>query len=209
MVLVQALYAREEERQAISTVLRDDVGQSLTALALYLRMAEGSCISPQCSGKIAEARALLSDILKSVEQLTRWLTPSALENQGLGPALEVYAQDFAHAVGVRVELDLEVLSSRAAPEVELGLFRIVQEALESVNNASVVRIALRQVKDQLRLVIEDDGAGYSPEIALNWRVLWMAQRAKLLGGCCCVENLAGQGSRVTVGLPMTTSEVDK
>ncbi len=208
-VLAQALSDREEERQAITAVLREDVGQSLTALALFLRVAEDNCITPQCAKKIQDARNLLSDILKSVEQLTCRLTPPALENQGLGPALEVYAQEFAHAAGAQVELDLEVLPARAIPEVELGLFRMVQEALESVNNASVVRIALRQVNDQLRLVIEDNGAGYWPEISSNWRVLWMTQRAKLLGGCCSVQNLAGQGSRVTVRMPMTTNKVDK
>ena len=209
MLLVEALFAREEERQAITTVLREDVGQSLAALALYLRVLESNCKTQECAMKIQEARNLLSDILKSVEQLTRRLTPLALENQGLGPALEVYAQDFAQIAGSQVELDLEVLSTRAVPEVELALFRIAQEALESVNNASVVRIALRRVKDQLCLAIEDNGTGYSPEMLLSWRVLWMTQRAKLLGGYCSVQNLAGQGSRVTIGMPMTTSKVNK
>lgn len=209
-VLVEALFAREEERQAIVTVLREDVGQSLAALAVYLRIVENNCQTQQCNAaKIKEARCLLGDILKSVEQLTRRLVPPALDNQGLGPALETYAQDFAQVAGTQVELDMEVLSTRAIPEVELALFRIAQEALESVNNASIIRIAMRRVKDQVCLVIEDDGTGYSPEMLFSWRVLWMTQRAKLLGGYCSVQNLTGQGSRVTVGMPMTTGKVDK
>lgn len=208
-VLVEALFAREEERQAIVTVLREDVGQSLAALALYLRIIDNNCQTQQCSAKIKEARCLLGDILKSVEQLTQRLIPPALENQGLGPALEAYAQDFAQVAGTQVELDLEVLSTRAIPEVELALFRIAQEALESVSNAGIVRIAMRRVKDQICLVIEDNGTGYSPEMLFSWRVLWMTQRAKLLGGYCSIQNLTGQGSRVTVGMPITTGKVDK
>ena len=204
-LLTQALYAHEEERRAITAVLKEDVGQTLTALALQLRLAQNACNNPQCATRITEARTLIGDALRTVEQLTSRLIPPALENQGLGPALEIYAKDFAKNAGIQVELDLEVLSSRATSEVELVLFHIAQDALENIRHhayASVIRIVLRKVRDQLCLVIEDDGTGYSPEMLSDWGVLWMTQRAKTLGGTCSFQAVPGQGARVTVKLPI-------
>jgi signal transduction histidine kinase len=208
-LLNQALSSMEEERRAVISVLQEDIGQTMAALIVHLRLVERVCASDQCGDQIVEARAMASDILHSIESLTRRLYPPALESQGLGPALEVYAKGFTEKAHIYVELDLEVLSFRPTADIELAMFRITQEAFENILHytyASVVRVIMREVDHNLCLLIEDDGGGYSAETLSNWQFLRMIQRAEAFGGTCRFMFAPGHGTRVEVRIPVKKRE---
>ncbi|MBN2470633.1 MAG: hypothetical protein JXN59_07925 [Anaerolineae bacterium] len=204
-LLTEVLAAHEEERREIRTVLQQDIGQILTAMTLHLRMVENICEGQECREQIAEVRTLAGDALRSIERLSRELYPPALQSQGLGAAVEVYAKDFAHLSHIRTELDFEVLTARPALHVELALFRMVQAALDNIQRygfASAVQIILRQLEDTLYLVIEDDGRSYTPELLSRWDFRRITHRAEALGGVVHVESLPGMSARLIIKLPM-------
>lgn len=208
-LLAQALAAQEKERRAVTRVLQEDIGQALTALAVRLQVVENGCDNPQCLTLISEARAIVADVLRHTERLTHRLYPPALESQGLGPALEVYAQDFAHLTHLQVELDLEVLPSRLPTDVEVALFRIVQEALEGSRRyacASAVRIVLRRLEGHIYMALQDDGIGYPADVLSDWCLLRMSQRAEALGGSCTFSMASGQGAHIEVIIPVECEE---
>lgn len=204
------LQAREAERRALTHTLQEEVGQGLAALAVRLRLAQNACVSEQCESLLNDARTLVNDTLHRVEELTRELYPPALESQGIVPALEVLANDFAKMAQVRVELDLEVLPYRLHPELEIALFRVAQEVLENIQRyayASSARMILReQGEGCLYLRIEDNGCGIAPEVMQDWKSQPLSERAEALGGSCLVQAMPGQGTRCEVWLPLDWQE---
>ena len=204
-LLAQVLSEQEEERRTIATTLQEEVGQTLAALALHLRVAGNSCTDSQCLSSIVETRTLTNNVSQQIERLVRQLYPAALDNQGLGPALEVYAKDFAKLTSIPVELDLEVLDIHPSINIRQALFRIAQEALGNVSHhacASLIRVTLRRVDNRLFMMIEDDGVGYSTEMNKCWGLLRMKLRAELLGGTCWFQSEPGQGTQIRVMIPM-------
>ena len=201
-LLNQVLEANDAERCDLSHRLQEDLGQTLAALAVHLRVAERSG-NDSCKIHLTEARSLISDALGEVERMVLELYPPALEGQGFGPALEVYVQAFVQRTGIVVELDLEVITPRLPQDVELGLFRITQEALETACHHRLVthvQIVLRQVDNQIVLLITDNGIGYSATVLSDWSFLRMTQRAEALGAKCAISVNAGRGARIDVTL---------
>jgi signal transduction histidine kinase len=204
-LLTHILNTQEEDYRSIAIALQEDVGQTVAGLALHLRAAGNTCTDSQCTRSIKEALTLARDVMQNLDQLTRGLYPPALHNQGLCPALEVYAKDFAKLTSIPVELDLEVLDSPPPITIRQALFRITQEALANVSRhacANFVRVTLRRVGTQLFMMIEDDGVGYSAEMNKCWGLLRMKHRAESLGGTCWFQSELGNGTRVKVMIPM-------
>ena len=135
--------------------------------------------------------------------------PPALQSQGLGPAIEVFARDYTHKTHIRTEIDFEILPVRPTQQVELGLFRIIQEALQNIFRyrcAGSVRIIYRQINNSLLVVIEDDGGDYAPELTSHWDFLRIIHRAEALAGTVRVETLSGLTTRLVVKLPLAIEE---
>ncbi|MBZ0300494.1 MAG: hypothetical protein K8J31_12165 [Anaerolineae bacterium] len=200
-LLSQTLLAQETERRVITHKLQEEVGQTLAALALNLRVLEAQCINPQCVGIIGETRVLVADALHDIEHLQRQLYPPALESQGVVAAFEVFIQEFARSAQVQIELDAEVWPHRLPVEVEFALFRILEDTLEHLRNKpliSTISVVLRFVDGFVFLVVEDDHS----DDALNWQPALMLERAEGLGGHCAVSSTEGQGTRIEVALPL-------
>lgn len=195
-VLTQVLAAQEDERRAVTHVLREEIGQALAALALNLRVLEQRSGQPADANLFSDMRQMTARALRDLEQLQRCLYPPALESQGLVSALEVYIRDFVSLSQIGVELDAEVPPLRLAADVEITLFRIVQDALEHLRQqagVSSVGLCLRLVKQHAYLVIEAD----CPADVTGWRVALIAERASASGGRCALT-----GGRFEVALPL-------
>ncbi len=204
-LLTQVLALQEAERRAVTHRLQEDIGQSLTAFALKLRVLERNCDPELCVELVRELRQLTASTLHDLDQLQRQLYPLALDSQGMVAAVEVYIQEYSRLAQIQVELDAEVPHYRLSRERELALFRMVQDALEHLHQqacASEVRIRLRFIKNFTYLVIEDNGAG---EVS-GWRTTLIASRAEALGGRCAISALPDGGSRFEIALPMSEKE---
>lgn len=207
-LLGRVIAAQESERARVSRDLHDDVGQALTSVLLGLRLVEDALNRPapdpvDAGGRIAELRELVADALRRSRQLAFDLRPTVLDDIGLVPALSRLREAVADRSGIAVELDSSAIApdERLAPEIETVIYRVVQEALTNVirhagaSSASVI-VAARD--KQLRVLVEDDGAGFDPADPRTGHlgIEGMLERAQLVGGTLVVTSAPGEGTTV-------------
>jgi signal transduction histidine kinase len=209
----QVLTAQEEERKRIARELHDDTAQALTSVLVRLRLLERSAAADErLRAGITELRDLTGDTLEGVRRMAIDLRPPMLDDLGLEAALQAFVQDFSHRWPVKAKFTSGRVG-RLAPDVELVLYRIVQEALSNVAkhaNASQVEARLTRRGRSLRLVIEDDGCGFDVEATMGSRgsglgLFGMEERLALIGGSVQVESAVGRGTRISVEAPLPRS----
>jgi two-component system sensor histidine kinase UhpB len=159
-----ALAAQEAERQRIARELHDEIGQTLTAIALR---AEVAAQAPAPSRNVlAEIAQIAQRSLADVQRIGRELRPEALDDLGLVDALIVLCTN-ARAASITVRPDLERDLPPLAPDVELVVYRVAQEALTNAlrhSGASQIIVALHRHRDGVRLSVSDDGHGLPPDL---------------------------------------------
>jgi signal transduction histidine kinase len=200
--------AQEEERRRLARELHDEFGQSLTAVNTYLWLIEREAAAlDTVRTQTAEARRVVTQTLGAMRELSQLLRPSVLDDFGLVPSLESHLDTFAKRHEIATSLSADGLPERLPPEIETALYRIAQEALTNVARharATRVRLALAQVKDEVRLEIEDDGVGLpaGPRRygAAGTGLIGMRERARALGGG--IEIRSGRGTCIRVSVPL-------
>jgi PAS domain S-box-containing protein len=158
------LHLREEEQRKISRELHDSTAQTLAAVCMNLAgLRDGKAGLDAASARaVAEAAELAERSLSEVRTISYLLHPPLLDEVGLPAALRWFIKGFSRRSGLDVKLDLQADFKRLHPELELAIFRIVQESLSNVHRhakARKARVSLRRKKNDLRLEIEDDGGG--------------------------------------------------
>jgi signal transduction histidine kinase len=161
-------------------------------------------------GAIGEALEQLSEQIASLRALITDLRPAVLDDFGVVGALETLAQRMSRQ-GVEVDLDLELAWEtgrtpvRHTPELEIAIYRIVQESLNNaVRHGAATKAVVEVLEDDavVRLVVRDNGAGFDPSArTAGFGVLGMRERAQLLDGDLHVESAPGEGTTVTATLP--------
>jgi len=212
---LKELYARlqtvrEEERYRLARELHDDLGQRVTALRMDLDWIDYrlQTAAPSVTGKMAGVSAQIDELADSIRRLTEDMRPGLLNTLGLVAAVKEYVERFAARTGIRCELaagnDLVDVGDQAG----IGIYRIVQEALNNVLKhaaASRVSVTLRRAGNAIALTIADDGVGL-PETADTSRqgfgVLGMRERVATLNGEMTLTSQAGRGVRIEVVVPM-------
>jgi len=193
-LLEKLITAQEEERKRIARELHDTVGQSLSSIMVGIAVM-GRLSGEEAEAKGRELRSLVGETVTQVREMSRELRPSALDDLGLGAALERYAEDFASQYpGITTDVHVE-LSQRLPPSMETALYRIIQEAMtNAARHASpkTVSILVVQRGGSLRAIIEDDGSGFDPEAVRRNQtsvgIHAMQERTELLGGRFNVES---------------------
>ncbi|HTN26641.1 MAG TPA: PAS domain S-box protein [Burkholderiales bacterium] len=208
--------AQEAERRRIAADLHDFVGQNLTALGVALetfRVVTGEAREIPSAPTLEEMAGLLRDTMDSVRQVMSDLRPPLLDDYGLVAALESHARHFASRTGLAVSVEGERTGLRPAPNVELALFRIAQEALANAlkhAGATSARVVLASRPGFLRLSIEDNGSGFAQpsgaraEHRGGWGLPLMRERAEGAGGTLRIE-FPARGTRVVAEVPHVDS----
>lgn len=203
--------AQEDERRAIARDLHDEVGQSLTALKVELSLAQRADDLPApVAARLDQARQITDGALDAVRNLSHLLHPPLLDDLGLGPAMASWLQGFATRHGIDADLVQDQPRTRLPPEVETALYRIVQEALTNVAKharARTCHVRIAGDRDSLRVTIEDDGIGFTPEqLPLDPHaglgLISIRERVAQLGGSLRIDSAPGQGARLLIELPM-------
>ena len=206
---------QEEERRTLARELHDEVGQALTAVKMDIGIALRGEVEPRVRSALEEARDLSENTLRSVRDMSQLLHPSALDDFGLPATLTAYLRNFSHRTGIRAQL-AETMETRLAPDIEVCVYRIVQEALSNVarhSGATACTVSLNSGGGMLRLVIEDNGRGVGsaanrltsgPGLGL----IGMRERAQALGGTFSIKERDGGGTIVAVTLPLDNASTD-
>lgn len=200
--------AQTEERNRLAREIHDTLAQDLSAIAFQLEAAEALLAQRAEPERVERSVSAALDLArKGLEETRRSvldLRAAPLEGRTLPAALAALA---AGTEAPAVTFEAEGADVRLPPAVEVGLYRIAQEALQNaLRHAAATRVLLRleASPDRVRLTIQDDGRGFAMEgdPASRFGLVGMRERAHLLGGSFQIESTPGAGTRVTVEVPL-------
>jgi signal transduction histidine kinase len=200
------LKAQEEEQRRIAQELHDEPLQLLVDLSRTLdEAALAVADTPALGAKLIQAREEVLDISARVRAVVLGLRPPALDKLGLTPALRGLVAAADNTTDADVDLTIGEDGHRLPPDVELGVYRIAQEALNNaIRHGHPRRVSLTfdHNDSQVRLQVADDGRGFdgqtlepaaSPD---SFGLIGMHERAELLGGRLKVRSAPAEGTVV-------------
>jgi signal transduction histidine kinase len=198
----------EQEIKRIAHAVHDDAGQLL--VAAHLAIAEvGRDAAPRMRRPLRQVGRLLDQAEKHLRYISHELRPTVLDDLGLVPALRF----LAITVSRRTDLPIRVISSlnrRLPSAVEMGLYRIVQEALTNVqkhSRAQSVKVELRRKGEKILCVVQDDGVGFDPQTVLSRTgkkglgLVGIQERLNVLTGTFHIESQPGRGTKLFIMVP--------
>jgi two-component system sensor histidine kinase DegS len=213
--LQKVMVAQEEERKRISRELHDDTAQSLL-LFIHNLDAEISDstnrIPRKFKQKLLDLNSMARNILEDIRGYAQDLRPAILDHMGLVSALEWMGDKLTAESGVEVVVQSKELKCKLSHEAELLLFRIAQEAFANIKKhaaASKVAVTLESVDNKMRMIIIDNGKGFTVPALLGdlsnsdkLGLLGMQERAQLLGGTLKIQSKPGGGTTIIIKIPV-------
>jgi PAS domain S-box-containing protein len=213
------LKLQDEERRHIARDLHDITGQKLAAQSIALAQVLNKGVDADSRRLISECITLSKQIGEEVRTLSYVLHPPLLDELGLSSAVKWYAEGFEQRTGVKVEVDIARNFPRLPPDVEVTLFRIIQESLNNVHRYSGCQKAWVRVKStrehKIEVEIRDEGKGISPEVLnaatgavapIGVGIQGMKERMRQLAGKLEIVSRPGGGTRVIATLPLRRLE---
>jgi len=199
--------AADEARARWARELHDETLQGLTGVRMVLSAGLARDDLAVLRGAAESADAHLGEEMRSLRDLIAELRPAALDDLGLGPAIESLAKRQAEIGGFAVDVEIAVDGrERLGRDTENAIYRIVQEALNNAvkhAGADRVRLRVRQLSDHLEISVHDDGRGFDPgRVAEGFGLTGMRERAMLEGGRLSVTSADGGPTCVTAVLPL-------
>ena len=206
------------ERQRLAHEIHDTLAQGFTSIVMNLEAAEAilpTDHSPHAHRHLDQARLTARESLAEARRLVWALRPKLLEEAPLPEALSRLAERWSEASGVAASVSITGTPSPLAPEVEVTLLRVAQEALANVRKharAGRTALTLSYMNDLVALDARDDGAGFDPSTKSAGSVRdggfgleTMHERVESLGGTLSVESIPGEGTSLAVELPLSRS----
>ena len=200
---------REEERTHIAREIHDELGQVLTGLKMDVSWVAQRLDAKQkaLQGKTQSMCGLIDSAIGTVRKIASGLRPEILDQMGLVAAINWQAKDFQKRTGIRCRVDVPPEGIKLDLERSTTTFRIFQEILTNVArhaHASRVDVKFALTDDQMTLEVADNGVGI-PDAKLNGKslgLLGIQERALHFNGDVTISGAAGQGTRVTVSIPL-------
>lgn len=210
----QLLQLHDEERRGIARDLHDVTGQDLVALSTLLNQAR-SLIPPskrKARKTLSQSQALADRCIREVRTLSYVLHPPMLDEAGLEDAIRHYTEGFAERTGIHVQLDISPAFGRVSREIELAVFRVVQESLSNIHRHSGgfnAAIHLHRKKQSVFLEVSDDGRGIPQNgngsgtlhLKAGVGVPSMRERVNQVAGRMEMES-SSKGTSVRVAVPL-------
>ena len=206
---------RDEERRSIARELHDSVGQLLAAISMNSAFveAESHKLSQVAAKRVSENAAMVAEASRQIRTISHLLHPPLLDEAGLASALHWYVDGFSERSKIDTKLEVPQVLAGLSKEMELSIFRVVQESLTNIHRhagSPTAAIRIVQAETCLRVEIEDTGKGVPPEkeAALESSaqagvgLRGMRERLRRLGGTLQIQS-NGTGTRVTAILPIS------
>jgi PAS domain S-box-containing protein len=208
------LRAQEDERQRMSLDLHDHIAQDLSSMKIsWETLFDDYPATPvRLKKRAANLSEGLQRCISAVRDMAYRLRPPELDQMGLAQAVEAYCQDFSGTTGLSVDFHSSGMDKLRLPfELEINLYRLVQEALSNVRKhalAASVSVGVFASFPKILVFIEDNGRGFDVEermaAAIGEKRMGlhsMAERARLLQGTLQIISRRGQGTKVVIEVP--------
>jgi PAS domain S-box-containing protein len=209
---------REEDRKKVARDLHDQIGQILTAIKMdmtwmirHLPESEGEVLA-----RLRESTQSINDGVKAVRAICSGLRPGVLDDLGLAAAIEWQAGEFSSRNNIQCKVSVPLIDLHMDGDRATATFRIFQECLTNVirhAQATTVFVDLSQEDENILLVVEDDGIGFHETGASNalgsLGLLGMKERAQFCGGDVQISSSVGNGTKVTVRVPMDIPRTER
>jgi PAS domain S-box-containing protein len=212
LLSVQLLRSQDEERRRIARELHDGVGQYLAGIAMTLEglRTDPSVFPVSLAHKLQEATKATNSCISEVRTMSHLLHPPLLEELGLASAVQWYVEGFAARSGIKTDIRMPEDLGRIGNEIEIVLFRVLQESLTNIYRHSGSKAATIEIgadSQQVWLQVQDEGKANGHGSREPFRpgvgITGMRERVKDLGGV--LEIASGQmGSRVKAIIPLVS-----
>jgi two-component system NarL family sensor kinase len=203
----QILVAQETERRRIAAELHDGVNQLLASIKFRLAHLDGK-VAGEAADLVQQGSEILERAVNEVRRISKNLRPSELDDFGLVPAVEELVKEFVRRTKIKVEFKPPSFAKRLPSQVELAIYRILQEALANVEQHSGARRVIVLLSADAKfatLNVIDDGKGFSEADAMQadrrgrgLGVMNMRDRAEALNGVFAVKSARGKGAEIVV-----------
>ena len=203
------------ERRHIARELHDSAGQTLAALGMQLaRISEDAKKNPaQLAKDVQDAEELVQHLSQEIRTTSYLLHPPLLDESGISSALSWYVQGLAERSSLEIDLKVPDNFGRLPSEMELLIFRLVQECLTNIHRHSGSKTALIRIEREessVHVEVEDQGKGMSPERLAEIQsqgtgvgIRGMRERVRHFRGDLVIES-NGSGTKVYATLPLKT-----
>jgi signal transduction histidine kinase len=204
---------QEQTLRHVARDLHDEFGQILTAIGVMLGRAGQKALDkdPVFVQDVQSVKKIVEEALQTVRDESQIFRPAILDDFGLSQTLVWFVEQFTRQTGIQVHYAGKISDGFFPPEDSVHLYRIVQEALNNVARHSGAReawVTLEEQDGELKLEIRDNGAGFEVG-ADNSRVagqgiglMGMRERAEHLNGSFTIRSSPGQGTAITVRVPV-------
>jgi len=210
-------WVREEDRKVVARELHDQIGQILTSIKMdltwmtrHLPLSEDKVLA-----RLAESVQSINDGVKTVRTICSGLRPGVLDDLGLAAAVEWQGSEFASRNDVACRVTVPAVDLHMDGDRATAAFRIFQECLTNVirhAQAKSVRVDLCQEDEFILLVVEDDGIGFcAPDVSNtlgSLGLLGMKERAQFCGGDVQIQSSPGNGTTITIRIPVDTPRAE-
>jgi len=227
-LVARMVEAQEDERLRLSRELHDQMGQNLTVVAMNLRSlgeyVRGSTdvlrrddpdFERELDRRLVALQSAVGAIGEQTDSLARELRPPALDTLGLPAALRQCVDEWSKSANIQAQFNAPGLEfnrgqeprARFGPDIEVALYRVVQEALTNAarhSGACNVNVVLQKSGGDVRVLIEDDGRGFESEGGFSKRLglVGMRERLEAVGGDLQIESETGRGTTIFATVPL-------
>ncbi len=201
-VMQATLYGQEMEKNELGKELHDNINQLLGAAKLYLEL---SLAEEGGREYIVRGRDIIVEAIEEIRNLTKSMVGPILREIGLVESVKDLIDTFLHIKDMHIRLRTAGISEDMPPNLNLMLFRIVQEQLTNIQKharAHHVSISIKEAEGVIRLRIRDDGIGFDPKTKKKGIGLSnIRSRIQLYNGRCDIRSAPGKGCLLTVTIP--------
>lgn len=200
--------AQEEERRRIAKELHDGIGQTISAIKMNYKSLAGKSAGSELTADFAKIEKMLDDAGAEVRSISHQMLPKELEQFGLVAAVEGMLNLNLQNSPLNYQFEHSGFKERIAANIELALFRILQELVSNVIKHSQARqltVQLVRVKSHIVLNVTDNGIGFDVECQEKNGIglLSIASRIDAIKGHLHYESTSGKGTTVTIRTPIT------
>jgi signal transduction histidine kinase len=207
---------QESERKRLASELHDGLGQNLLVVKNEIQQfLNDTYVSKK---DLHRVDSMMQESVESVREISSNLHPHHLERLGFCAAVEALTENISHASGLRIECSCDKLDHQMPKEIEIHVYRIIQEALSNIVRHASARnasVEIRKNPKSIDVVIHDDGHGFDTrefrgeqmqkhdgDLSRGFGLASMSERARIIGGTLTIESSTSSGTTIRLTLPV-------